>query len=259
MPVSVIVKSQRIGKDAYRRDNERMIIRALTDQAEINRAAEINRLNDVIAAMSAQMERDVKSAWEKGTQDGYRRGLDEGKSIVEPAIDRLNMLTEDIQASMQNVWDDTRRGIISLVLAISRKILGSVAGQYHDLTVDLTKRAVKMMRDQTSITALINPADAEALRSVRPNILSLSEAVKSFTIEERSDVPPGGVIVETDAVQLDARLDEQMSAIEAALRPGWSEGGESGMKLQTVDTHKPPPPAPNLSAPDSPAAEPANP
>ena len=57
----------------------------------------------------------------------------------------------------------------------------------------------------------------------KDNLNATVDAQIYFKVLERSNIPRGGVLLETNAGQLDARLEEQMGAFVASLQPGWEE------------------------------------
>jgi flagellar biosynthesis/type III secretory pathway protein FliH len=68
----------------------------------------------------------------------------------------------------------------------------------------------------------IHPADAAALKEAKGGLLAMTEGLKTLEFVERASVPQGGVVIETNAGQLDARIEEQLSVMRAALLPNWS-------------------------------------
>ncbi|MCF7810685.1 hypothetical protein K9N50_06820 [bacterium] len=228
-----IVKSMRIERGSYNAEmkrNETVLI--TSDQRIKDMQDEIVRLKNELA-VTVEMTKNnalvetknkVEAALKKGYGEGYEQGVKDGRASVSEAVDTIKSLAVEIEAGFDSVWSNCRDDMVELTLIILKKIVGTVADQYKDLAKDLTKKCTTMVRDQAKLKILVNPSDAELLRSAEVELMSLAEGVKEIEIAERASIRPGGVIIETESGQIDARIDEQLAAVEAALKPGWNEG-----------------------------------
>jgi len=198
------------------------LVRALPDQKKLELESEVVRLQIAIEDRDKQHRIDAQSAYEQGRIAGYEQGVADSRKAAEEAADLLRRLTGEIETQMASVWERSREGALKLSLAIATRIIGSAAEAYRPLATELTRKCLTMMRDQAKATIFVNPDDAAQLRSVKSDLLTVAEGIRSLEIMERATVPRGGSVVETDAGQLDARLDEQLKVVESALLPDWS-------------------------------------
>ena len=193
------------------------------DALRIQHELKIEQLEKALQESAIAAEQGIENALHEGFKAGYEKGQNDGKAEVIPARDRLFDLVTELENGIDKVWDDSREALITLTLDISRKIVGKVAEDYVELTRGLTGRAMKLIRDQLKVVAVVNPEDAAMLRAAQADMLGITEGIKSFEVLERSNIERGGVLLETNAGQLDARLEEQMSAFVATLQPSWEE------------------------------------
>ena len=198
------------------------LVRALPDQKKLELESEVVRLQIAIEDRDKQHRIDAQSAYEQGRIAGYEQGVADSRKAAEEAADLLRSLTGEIETQMAGVWERSREGALKLSLAIATRIIGSAAEAYRPLATELTRKCLTMMRDQAKATIFVNPDDAAQLRAVKSDLLTVAEGIRSLEIMERATVPRGGSVVETDAGQLDARLDEQLKVVESALLPDWS-------------------------------------
>lgn len=203
---------------------ERDDMRRLRVEQELHK--KISDLESALVSLQKTADEQIQVAFKQGEkvgfQTGHKQGLEEGMSTAVPSISQLQKLTRTVESGISKVWDDSRDAIIDTILEISRRIVGSAAEHYTDIAREITVRAIKTVRDQTHVTICVNAQDIDSLKGIKTELAMLTEGTKRIEIVERPSVPPGGVIIETNAGQLDARLDEQMKAVEAILRPEWS-------------------------------------
>jgi flagellar assembly protein FliH len=231
--MATAVKSLRIGRGGYNaelRRNETVLI--TSDQRLRDMQEEIKRLqNELLDAVeitqnNALLETNKKTdaAFKNGYSEGYELGMKEGRASVAEAVETINSLVVEIESGFDSIWSNCRKDMVELTIIIVRKIVGAVADQCEDLAKDLAKKCTTMVRDQAKLKILVNPRDAEILRSAEVELMSLAEGVKEIEIAERASIRQGGVIIETENGQIDARIDEQLAAVEAVLKPGWNQG-----------------------------------
>ena len=222
--MSPAVKSMRIERGCYRKDSATSaVVYAVPDLRRIELEAEIERLNTQFSEYKINAEARIKAACQQGFTEGLQQGQAEGQKAATPAIEYLKQLAVDIENGMETVWIGCREGVTNIALEIARKIIGQASEEYRNLTIDLTGQCLRMVREQAKVTIIINPHDADVLREARANLMTMTEGIRTIEIVERNSVPRGGVIVETDAGQLDARLDEQIGVIQSRIQPQWSQ------------------------------------
>ncbi len=64
-------------------------------------------------------------------------------------------------------------------------------------------------------TIYVNKVDKEILEAEKPKIKKILEQVQVLTIQERSDIAPGGCVIETESGIINASLN-QWRALESA-------------------------------------------
>ena len=230
MPVSS-VNSLRIGRGRYRSDPTRStVVTAVAELLSGTAEGEIERLGQELARIKREMkemvEQEVKAhaeeTYSQGFQAGYAKCREEQRATVDEALAIIEQLGGEIEIGVRAVWNDCRETVARLALVIARKVVGVVAQQHEGLALEMAKRALSMVKDQVKIRIAVNPEDANVVRAAQGELLSSTEGVKRIEIVERTSVPRGGVVIETDIGQLEARLEEQLEVVKTALVPAWS-------------------------------------
>lgn len=226
-----MVKALRIERGSYRKDAISSVFVVESKKVEDFAPTPemiINELEERIALFDSQIKAVEENAFKKGYEQGKRDGVQEGVKAVEPAMESVMEIIASLSASMPSVWDSIQSEMHKLTLGIAKKVIGQFAEQHADLVLELTKKCVKMVSEQTRLTIYVSPLDVELLRSFRGEILAVAEGVKEIEIRERMGMQRGGVMIETNVGQIDARIEEQYKAIEHALRPDWSNPNGNG-------------------------------
>ncbi|NQT34109.1 hypothetical protein HQ587_02880 [bacterium] len=239
--MSTTVRSARIAKGRYNTDQSREAsVFIVSDQRINDLKSEIERLKNAVSEARETARKDVAektasqvdAAFKKGFKEGKSEGFSEGKtsvrSEVNQAVELVGKLIAEIENGMDIVWRDIHQKAADLSLVTARMVVGRIAEEYDELALKLAKKCIQMVRDQAKVRILVNLQDIEMLRVQNTDLMLQSEGIKEIEIVEQASIKRGGVIIETEGGQIDGRFEEQLSAFEAALKPGWSQP-EKGM------------------------------
>jgi flagellar assembly protein FliH len=187
------------------------------------------RLDQFQQRVAAETARRVEIESRARTEEAFQKGLDQGykqgRASIAEDVALLHKLAVEIEQGLDTIWKECREQMVELTLLIARKVVGTIADQYPELARELTAHCITFARDQIRIKVLVNPEDAEILRRAGAELMSLAEGVKEIEIAERVSISRGGVILETESGQIDARLEEQLDVVASVLKPGWSQPG----------------------------------
>ena len=176
--------------------------------------AAANRNLTVDEAEQVGYERGFCEGEIKGREAGEKNGLKKGRQSVQPAIDTLETLLEDLALFRKKALRDLEAEIIALTMGVARKIVGQELEMRPELVVSIVKNALSQIESSGKIRIKLNPDDIELLNHSTANLEA--ELLDSAAVAFESDpsIASGGCIIETDAGNIDARLETQFQAID---------------------------------------------
>ena len=181
----------------------------------------------VIPAKEFQTLQDALEILEKVKEDSktYRKKIvSECEMLKENAenigfqkgLEKLNDHVLKLDHLVKNLSEEVHKKILPLALKAARKILGEELKIHPDRIVDIVMQALKPVTQHHKIIIYANKSDMDILESKKSNIKKVLEQIKSFAIQERPDIEPGGCIIETEAGIINAQLENQWRALETA-------------------------------------------
>jgi type III secretion protein L len=184
--------------------------------AEVCAAAQRSR--DVLAAAeadarrireSAEGEREqvLAGAVEAGRQEGLARAA---AALAAAAAERDRLLAS------------AEAELVRLALAVAGKVVAGEVALSHEAVTRIAAEALEAARDRREVLLRVHPADAGALRAQEPRLAGLLARARAVEIREDPCVGRGGVVVETEAGVVDARIETRLEALRSVLL------GESG-------------------------------
>ncbi|MBM3201675.1 MAG: hypothetical protein FJZ56_04625 [Chlamydiae bacterium] len=155
------------------------------------------------------LKEEIKEEGKKKHQEGYDDGFDKGLNRFNEHILLLEDKLKELQYLMQ-------QQMLPLVLKATKKIVGEQIRLHPESIVDIVMQAIKSVLHCKFVKIYLHKQDMEMIEKNKESIKQLFDQIQSFQIEERSDVPIGGCVIETERGILNATLENQFRALENA-------------------------------------------
>lgn len=152
-----------------------------------------------------ELETERKTALERGYKDGYQEGLTE-----------FNEHILQLDAKLKSLRIDMQNQVLSFALKAAKKIVGDVLTLQPEVIMDIVKQTLKPVREAQNIKIGVSKEDRPLVEKRKGELKEILEQVETLVIEERSDVTSGGCIIETETGIINATLENQWRALEAA-------------------------------------------
>lgn len=149
--------------------------------------------------------RECEQLREQARKEGFDEGL---KSFNEHLL--------HFEQELRRLRHEVQQQILPIALSAAKKIVGKELRLHPETIVDIVMQALTPALQSRRIAIYVNRADKETLEAHRPELKKILEQVQSLTINERNDITPGGVIIETESGIINATIENQWRALEAA-------------------------------------------
>ncbi len=192
------------GKEVRSSSNKKVIpsgeFSTLQEAAEILAAVQKEAL-EYKKSVVAEAEKIKESAFQEGFQEALA-SLNKHLLLLD---DELKKLREDIQ-----------KKLLPLAISAARKIMGEELKLHPERIVDIVMNSLKPMTQHRKVIIYVNKSDLDSLEASKSKIKEIFEHLESLSIQERSDIEPGGCIIETEAGIINAQLENQWRSLEIA-------------------------------------------
>lgn len=153
----------------------------------------------------SQIQQECEELKKEAKEEGFNEGLTQ-----------FNEHILHFEQELKKVRHEMNKMILPLALKAAKKIVAKELEQHPETIVDIVLQALAPVTQSRHITIYVNKADKEILESNKPRIRQILEQVETLSVKERSDVQPGGCIVETESGIINASIENQWRALEAA-------------------------------------------
>jgi flagellar assembly protein FliH len=158
----------------------------------------------------AAVERD---AFAKGFAQGERAGLEAAAKRGDAMLRRLTQTLDEMTQLRAQMIRDTEQQMVSLALAVARRIIHREVSLDRDLLIAIARVALDRLGDGAQVSVRLNPDDYAATDAAR----STEWEGTHVSVAPDPRVPRGGCRIESDFGAIDAGVDAQIQELAHAL------------------------------------------
>ena len=121
----------------------------------------------------------------------------------------MRELLEMARIERRKLIADAEPELVSLALGIAERVLHQQVALDRGVVVEMAKTAIARLIERDTVTVRVNPADLERIRDHRDDLIAIGD-IRNLRVVEDQRVGRGGVVVETEAGTIDARIGTQL-------------------------------------------------
>lgn len=156
-------------------------------------------------------KKEVKEECELIKKQAYEDGYQQGLQILHEKIILLENETRELRVEIQ-------QQILPLVLKAAKKIVGEQIKLHPETIISIIEQIIKPVITHHHIKLYLNKDDKAIIDQEKAEIKKLFERLESFTLEENNSLESGSCIIETENGIINASLENQWRAMEAAFQ-----------------------------------------
>jgi flagellar assembly protein FliH len=176
------------------------------------------------SAMTAQ-EKD-EQRWlevvDEAKKGAYENGILEGRKLRErefvSAITAIYTAIEEIGTFKKKFYLENEEEMLELAIAIARKVIHTEVKESRDVVLAVLREAVKKITDENGLKVRLNPEDLRFIVEMKQELLQESNLFENAVFDGDAGIKKGGVVLETDHLEVDARLEQQLDKIKKSFK-----------------------------------------
>ncbi|HEY0615477.1 MAG TPA: FliH/SctL family protein [Candidatus Elarobacter sp.] len=185
----------------------------LIDDAERNAemllADAHNRSRALVEDAAARADTIAQDARKRGHDEGFQAGRDAADREMNDMLVTMRGILEMARAERHKLIEDAEPELVRLALGIAERVLHQQVALDRGVVVEMAKGAIARLIERDTVTVRVHPADLERMREHRDELIAIGD-IRSLRIVEDQRVDRGGVVVDTDAGTIDARIATQL-------------------------------------------------
>ena len=201
--------------DAARAEASKLIDDAASDAEELIRGAQERAiaLVDDAQRRAGGIESDARA---KGFEQGAGDGRAAAQAEMDEMLETMRGLVEMARVERHKIIETAEPEIVRLSVTIAERILNQHVALEPSAVLDMARSAITRLVNRETVTVRVNPADIETMRQHRDKLMEMNDIDNMRVIEDQR-VDRGGVVIETDAGTIDAKISTQLREVRRLL------------------------------------------
>lgn len=165
----------------------------------------------------AEMERHLSKISDESYRKGFNEGVEFQKKEVAPVLSAITAIAKMIPKIREDIKAKNEEQAVNLAIAIAEKILNQEVTTRRDAILGVLKGVLKNISETEGMKIRLNQQDFRYMMEIKKDFLQSFDGVRNVVFEEDVSIKRGGAIVETMFGEVDARLENQLKEIKAAM------------------------------------------
>jgi flagellar assembly protein FliH len=135
---------------------------------------------------------------------------------MDQMLETMRGLIEMARIERHKIIEGAEPEIVRLSVTIAERILTQHVALEPNTVLEMTRSAIARLVSRETVTVRVNPADLEVMREHREQLMAMND-IDNLRIIEDQRVDRGGVLLETDAGTIDAKVSTQLREVRRLL------------------------------------------
>lgn len=175
----------------------------------ISKSLDITEMLEKAQKDAADYRRQIEEECIQLKEEAKTKGFEEGLKQWSEKLKELEQHIDNVRGEMSEV-------LVPVALKAAKKVVGREIELSPHTVLDIIRANLKAVTTHTNITIYVSKKDLDLVEKERDNLKNLFDKVETFTIRERSDIEPGGCVIETEGGIINARLENVWQTLEKA-------------------------------------------
>lgn len=161
---------------------------------------------------------------ENSRNEGYEYGLKAAQQEIEAdrllAIQQNQELLEEARQTKLNMMKASEPDMVRLAMALAKKVIGGELVTNPNVIINILREALGFLDQPGNVTVYVNPQDVERIFKVMEteSFTDIGSNDTQINIYADGRIAAGGLMLESDAGSVDARLETRIANMEKAIQ-----------------------------------------
>jgi flagellar assembly protein FliH len=171
----------------------------------------------MVSVAREQAEAIAQGAREQGFEVGYNEGVARAEAAVVERLAMAESLVAQVREAREQALASCERDLVELAFQIAEKVVRQRVVADPDATIGVLEHALRKAFVRDGLTVLCNPADLERLSGASELLQTRVGSLTGLSLIGDRRISQGGVVVRTDAGDIDATIESQLERLRDLL------------------------------------------
>lgn len=165
-----------------------------------------------------QLKTVERQAYQLGYAEAKEQTLIEEKSRQQPVASLLEASRQALKEHMQTIQGHVETDVVECAVGLAGDIVRHAINAHPAHSTQIMRNALRMAKGQACAKMKTHPVDGDTARNLLQEEIQDADAVDKIELVADKSIDPGGCLIETDFGTIDARIEQQLAAVESHLK-----------------------------------------
>jgi flagellar assembly protein FliH len=195
---------------------ERLIGEA-NEKAGLIKAQAADEAERMLTEAKDQAEDIFRKARERGRADGAQEVREQAERRHDASAKMLSSFIEQMKKRESDMTQSIVPKLAGLAADLAEKIIHREIGRDSSLATRQAEQAITRILERDRLLIRVNPSDEKLMKEHKPTLMEMFDGIDRIEVIGDPEVEPGGCIVETDLIKVDAQPRAQIKAARSAI------------------------------------------
>jgi flagellar assembly protein FliH len=162
-------------------------------------------------------EAAYKEAYDLGLEEGRNDAFTKVSAEIKERMDTLDQLLTAVTHLKKELEHHNETHLIKLTFQMAARLARHEVQMNNDIVTQVIRDAVALSQDEENVTVRVSPDQFDFLETLKKQTGREFDFMKKIRFEPSPDISAGGCVVETNYGEVDARLEQRIEQLWAAL------------------------------------------
>ena len=186
-------------------------------EAERIKAEATEQAGKILTEAEDKAEDIFRKARERGRIDGAQEVKEQAERRHEASAKMLSSFVEQMKKRESDMAQSIVPRVAGLAADLAEKIIHREIGRDSSLVKKQAEHGISRILERDKLLIRVSPSDEELMKEHKPALIAMFDGIDKIEVIGDPGVEPGGCIVETDLIKVDARPRVQIEAARNAI------------------------------------------
>lgn len=173
-------------------------------------------------------QEEVESAREEGYDEGFEEGRQDAQEEMAEYVDQSAEILDEAKRKREAYLGENTEALIGLAGELAAHIVRDSVNVDSDTAERVVRSALDEIEDVRTITVILSPDDAQAVRDVKDELTKEHPHLEKITVKADDKMERGGCKIRTDFGDVEGTIEGQVEHLtETLIERHRSDGDES--------------------------------
>lgn len=171
----------------------------------------------VLEKLKEIQEQAYQEAYQLGLEEGRKQAFEQATLEIESGLNNLEKIVSSLGEIKPEMLRFNETHLVQLAFHMAKRLAAAEIQANPEIVTEIVRQSVEVAQNEQNVLIFVNPSQLQLLETLKKEQSREFEFLKNVKLEPSEEVSVGGCIVQTNYGEIDARFEQRVEKLWAAL------------------------------------------